>query len=88
MLTMPNRTPNPGNRFALISRRVVLVGRGACFIAGFIAILSGRVGLGVALLVVMALAVIWRGLYTVVRETPAYAWRPRFDWWGARMFEK
>ena len=69
--------PVSGQRFAVISRRVVLVVGSALLAGGVLAILNDRVVLGVALILVAVLAVVWRGLLTVRRGQRALAGRER-----------
>ncbi|WP_116949472.1 hypothetical protein [Jiangella endophytica] len=71
--------PSPGQRFAVISRQVVFVVGSALLVAGVLAIVNDQVVLGVALVVVAALAVIWRGLLTVRRGQRALAERKRAE---------
>ena len=61
-------------RFAVISRRVVFVVGSVFFVGGVLAILNGRRGLGIALIVAPSLGVVWRGLWTVTAR-PARARR-------------
>ncbi|SDE11664.1 hypothetical protein [Glycomyces harbinensis] len=65
--------PSNGDRFAVVSRRVVFVAGSALMIGGILAILSGRVALGITLLVVTLIAAMLRGLYTVQRGRRALA---------------
>jgi hypothetical protein len=64
-------------RIAVISRRVVFVGGSALFVGGVLALLNGQTGLGIALVVVTFLAVVGRGLMTVMRGRRALAGRDR-----------
>ncbi|MCH7230946.1 hypothetical protein L0U85_08800 [Glycomyces sp. L485] len=64
-------------QFAVRSRRVVFLVGSALVVGGILAILSGRIGLGVALLVLAFLAVLARGLMTVMRGWRALAERER-----------
>ena len=75
MNSRPGRSQ--GQRFALISRRVVFVVGSVLFIGGVLAILNDQVVLGIALLVVTFLAVMGRGLMTVMRGRRALADRDR-----------
>ena len=58
-------------RFAVVSRVVVLVVGIALLACGALALASGRTVLGIALIVVAALLVIARGVWTAVRGTRA-----------------
>ncbi|MCG5219971.1 hypothetical protein [Streptosporangium sp. KLBMP 9127] len=69
--------PSRDQRFAVISRRVVFVGGSALFVTGFLAVLNGQVGPGIALFVITFLAVMARGLMTVRRGQRAIADRDR-----------
>ena len=69
--------PSRDQQFAVISRRVVFVGGSALVIGGALAILNGQVVLGIALAAVAFLAVMGRGLMTVVRGQRALADRER-----------
>ncbi|MEV0624241.1 hypothetical protein AB0I81_63995 [Nonomuraea sp. NPDC050404] len=71
------RAPSKDQRFAVISRRVVFVGGSALFVAGILAALNGQVGLGLALFAITFLAVMARGLMTVIRGQRALADRDR-----------
>jgi hypothetical protein len=62
-----------GQRFAVISRRVVFVVGSVLLVGGVLAILNDQVVLGIALVVVASLAVVWRGLLTVRRGQRALA---------------
>jgi hypothetical protein len=66
-----------GQRFAVLSRRIVFVVGSALLAGGVLAILNEQVVLGVALIVVAALAVAWRGFLTVRRGQRALADRER-----------
>ncbi|MBB5791056.1 hypothetical protein [Jiangella mangrovi] len=74
-----SRTPGSSRdqRFAVISRRIVFVVGSVLLVAGVLAILADQVLLGIALIVVAALAVAWRGLWTVQRGRRALAGRDR-----------
>ena len=69
--------PSRDQRIAVISRRVVFVVGSALFVGGVLAFLNGQTGLGIALVVVAGLAVIGRGLMTVMRGRRALADRDR-----------
>src|SRR5687767_13745704 len=75
MSSRPGRSQ--GQRFALISRRVVFVVGSALLVGGVLAILNDQVVLGIALIVVASLAVAWRGLLTVRRGRRALTDRDR-----------
>jgi hypothetical protein len=66
-----------GQRFAVISRRVVFVVGSVLLVGGVLAILNDQVVLGIALVVVAFLAVLWRGLLTLRRGQRALADRER-----------
>ncbi len=66
-----------GQRFAVISRRVVFVVGSVLLVGGVLAILNDQVVLGIALVGVAFLAVLWRGLLTLRRGQRATADRER-----------
>jgi hypothetical protein len=61
----------------VISRRVVFVGGSALAVGAVLAFINGQAGIGIALLVVAWLAVMGRGLMTVMRGRRALADRDR-----------
>ncbi len=67
------------HRVAVISRRVVFVLGSVLFVGGILLFLNDRVGLGIALIVAAGLAVLARGLMTVLRGQRALAGRERAD---------
>ncbi|GAB2915828.1 hypothetical protein [Streptomyces mayteni] len=69
--------PSRDERFAVISRRVVLVGGSVLLGGGVLAILNDQLALGVVLVAMAFLAVLWRGLMTVTRGRRAFATRER-----------
>lgn len=69
--------PSRDERVAVISRRVVFVGGSVLFVGGVLAILNDETVLGIALVVVTFLAVMARGLMTVMRGRRALADRDR-----------
>jgi hypothetical protein len=64
-------------RFAVISRRLIFFVGSALFICGFVAIISGRVALGIGIIVFVWVVGMWRGLWTVMRARRKLAEREK-----------
>ncbi|MBK1787503.1 hypothetical protein [Prauserella cavernicola] len=69
--------PSQAQRFAVISRRIIFVGGSILFAGAVVAFLTDQVLLGIVLMVIVFLAVGWRGLMTVQRGRRALADRER-----------
>lgn len=65
--------PTKDQQFAVVSRRIVFVVGSIFFIGGVLAILSDQLLLGIVLVLVAALGVVWRGMWTFRRGQRALA---------------
>ncbi len=66
-------------QFAVVSRRIVFVVGSIFFIGGILAILNDQLLLGIGLILVAALGVVWRGMWTYQRGQRALADRERAE---------